>query len=203
MRNWRIALMTVVAIAAGAAVLHEALAQPAPQPVALPTRVAVCDVELVFKNYRKASDLSNDMKKKADEIKAEDDKRDAAIKNLQMEVEQLLQGSNEYQKRQDELQMKVLERKNWRDFQEQLAQREYARLTKIMYDDIMKAVGETAKEQGFQVVLYSDRSDLPTDSATEILRSIERRKVLYSDSSVDLTEKVLLRLNGEYKSGQK
>ena len=201
MNTWRISVVAALALVAGA-LAYNVSAQTGPAGAPPATRVAVCDIVQVFNNYQRAKDLTNDLNKKREEVKAEDEKRQKAIEALQMEVEQLKIGSSEYEKRQSELQQKVIERKTWREFQDAQALREHTRLTRDMYEEMVGMVSAVAREEGYHLVLYTEHGDIPAENTQETLRQIERRKVLYSDPSIDLSEKVLMRLNGAYKSGK-
>ena len=81
------------------------------------------------------------------------------------------------------------------------ATREHQGLTEAMYREILDVIQTVAKEQGDTLVLYRDDIDLKSDSITELLSKITRRKVLYSDPGMDITDLVLARLNERYKAG--
>jgi hypothetical protein len=50
-----------------------------------------------------------------------------------------------------------------------------------------------------QLVLDRQRQDVEAETTNDLLRQMERRKVLYCDESLDLTETVLLRINEAYR----
>ena len=77
--------------------------------------------------------------------------------------------------------------------------REHHRLTKEMYEEINKVIAAVARDRGVQVVFYAERESLQTRDTPELLQLIERRKVLYADPSVDMTEEVLTRANEGYR----
>ena len=81
--------------------------------------------------------------------------------------------------------------------------REHHRLTRDMYDEIRRMVAQVARDNGFQLILYREKEEQPTENTPELLQQIERRKVLYCDDEVDITAPVLTRLNQTYTSGSK
>lgn len=208
MKKSHVWLLAAAAVVIGAVIWRESMAQSNVPAAPAATRVGVCDIEQIFRNYQRAKDLLAEMNKKNEDIKNEDEKRSKAVMALQAEVEGLLKNSKEREKRESELQMKAIEQKNWREFQETLTMREYVRLQMELYDDIVKTIGETAKENGVQMVLYQDRGEMTMDYnepnvMKAVRNSIQTRKVLYSDPSLDLTDRVLLKLNDKYKAGRK
>jgi len=197
MKATQIGLLLVAALAAGALVLSQSSAQPASRP-APATRVAACDVVEVFNNYQRAKDLTARLEEKRKAITAENDQRKKAIDAVNMELSGLKEGSPEHEKRLGEMQRLEIERKAYLQFQEAVVMREHHRLTRDMYDQIRKVVAQVAREQGYQIVLYRERDEQPTESTPELLQLIERRKVLYCDDSVDVTAAVLGKLNQSY-----
>ena len=67
-----------------------------------------------------------------------------------------------------------------------------------MYEQILKTIGDVARENGYAIVLYKESASQPSKNTPELLQQIERRKVLHCDESVDLTALVLGRLNTSY-----
>lgn len=167
-----------------------------------PTRVAVCDMLEIFSSYQRAKDFLAKLTQRRQEIQAESEKRAKAIESIQMELEGLKVGSSEYEQRLNEAQRLNFEHKAWLEHQDATVGREYYRLTKQMYEEVVQTVGQVAKDEGFQIVLYYQRVVLQSDNTTELLRQIERQKVIYSDEGLDITASVLSRLNEAYSSSK-
>jgi len=201
MKKLQVIAILIAAVIGAGAIFQNSFAQEKPQPQA--TKVAVCDVVMVFKNYQKAKDLTEKLKNRLDEIKAESDKRNKAIERIKMDMDQLKAGSKEYDDRLNEMTKLTIERDAWLTFQDDLAKRENFRLTKEMYDEILKIIEHVSKDRGFDLVLFKESNDLQSRNLDELLQQMARRKVLYSSQTLDLTEEVLIRLNQEYKAGQK
>jgi len=198
----KIHLVLLSATLMGAAMLlNQSFAQEKPAPG--PTRTAVCDVVAVFKSYDRAKDLTNKLKTRLDEIKAESDDRAKKIEKIKLTLDELKAGSKEYDAQLDKMTQLTIERDAWLTFQDELAKRENLRFTKDMYQEVLAASEKVAKERGFQLVLFREASDQPVRTLDELLQQMARRKVLYSDPSLDITESVLRQLNQDYAAGKK
>jgi len=199
MSNPRLILALLAGAAIGAVVFEVSVAQPAGEGAPAATRVGVCDVVQIFNNYEKSKVLSARLTDQRNQIKAEDDKRRKEIDGLQMELEALKEGSPEHEKRLQRLQELTIQLQVWQQFQQSLIMRRHHQLTQELYEEILRTIDAVAKERGFQVVLYAQRT-MPTGKDTpELLRMIELRKVVYSAPGLDLTDTVLARLNESYR----
>ena len=194
---WKWLVAAALAIGA-AAVLSEALAQGRTAAAAKPTRVGVCDIVAVFNGNDKANDLREMLEKKRKAIQAEDEKRAKAIQASQEELAAYKKGSGQYEKMLNEIQRLSYERKAWLEFQNAMILREYQRLTREMYDEILQVIAQVARQGGIDVVIYTERDMPSTDDRRELLSMIERRKVLFAADDVDITSATLAALNKAY-----
>ncbi len=202
MKNRSLILAFVLAGAAAGLVVPFATAQNKPATASAPTKVAVCDMELVFKNYDKANDIKADLDQKAQNIKSEADARTKALDKITQQLESLKSGSGEYEAKVLELTRLSVERDSWLAVQQQLTTRERHRRAKEMYKDISDTIAKVAKERGYDLVLYIEPAQQETRTLEEMLQVIARRKVLYNDPSLDITDLVLPRLNEQYKAAK-
>ena len=198
MKSSKTLLLVVGALAAWAILLGTLRAQPRRGAAGAPTRVGVCDIAEVFNNYKRARDLTTKLDARRQRIKSENEKRTKAIESLQMELERLKEGSKKYEQTLNEIQRLSIERQAWLQFQDSLAVRDHHRLTKEMYQEILKMVGAIAEAKGMDLVLYREGSAPPTKNIAELLRAIQTRKILYSADTIDVTEETLRRLNDTY-----
>ncbi len=201
MKAARVYVLVIAALLGGAVLLDRSFAQP-PSTAAGPTKVAVCDVVKVFNNYNRAKDLTATLNDKRETVKAEAEKRLQAINTIGMELEELVRGSKEYERRFNDVQRLTIERTAWLQYQEALVMRDHHRLTKEMYQETIKMVGLIAQERGVQIVLSRMSEDFQSENTPQLLQQIERRKVLYAADSVDLTDTVLKRLNEAYRASK-
>ncbi len=190
-------LLIGVAILSTFAMSPSSAQVPAAVPAA--TRVAVCDVVEVFNNYERAKDLTAKLNLRRKGIQAENKKRKNAIDEIGDELNRLKEGGDEYEKRLSEMQRLTIDRKAWLQFQEARALREHHRLTKAMYEEIIKAIEAEAKSKGYDLVIYAERGGLRSTDTPSLLQEIAQRKVLYFADRVDITSTVLARLNRTYR----
>ena len=197
MKSSQIVLVLVVAIAAGLVIATHLDAQAGAPAAAGP--IAVCNVPEIINNYQKAKDFNAALTKEVGQMKKEDDKRVEAIKNLVKELKLLAVGSEEYEQRFSEQQRLKINRDAWVKFKQGQVVRRRQKLTREMYDEVQKAIGNVAKSRGFKIVLYQQRGKLLATTTTEMLAEISQRKVVYSDESIDITAGVLTSLNAAHQ----
>ncbi len=201
MKAARVYVLVIAVLLGGAVLLDRSFAQP-PSTAGGPTKVAVCDVVKVFKNYNRAKDLTAALNGKRETVTAEAEKRLQAINTIGMELEELVRGSKEYERRFNEARRLTIERTVWLKFEEDLMMRDHHRLTKEMYQETIKMVGLIAQERGVQIVLSRMSEDLQSENTPQLLQQIERRKALYATDDVDMTDTVLKRLNEAYRASK-
>lgn len=197
MKASRIYLLVIFALVALAALLTNAVAQPAAPAGG---RVAFCDLVLVFNTYQRAIDMTTELNERRKAIEAENNKRTKAIEAINMELQNYKKGSQQYEKTLNEVQRQSIELEAYLRFQEQLALREHRSLTEEMYNEIIAAVAKAATQQGASVVLQREQEQLNTDDTKVMLQQIYNRKVLYFDERLDITDAILTSLNQAYKA---
>ncbi len=197
MNTHRILVLTIVVLLAGTLWLGRVTAQPAAVAPAQ-TRVAVVDVAQVFNNSQQAKDLTSELEQRRQALQVEAQQRQRELEALRMDLDALAPGSDAYQAKLDQIEQAGVSAQVWQRVEEAKLQRTHNRLTEAMYNRILEAIGQVAQEQGFQLVLYRDNLDMPTDTQRELMSKIALRKVLYHDPGLDITDAVLARVNQQY-----
>jgi len=72
-----------------------------------------------------------------------------------------------------------------------------------VYTEIVRLAGTVARERGYDLVQRIDRMPVLESGDPDVMGEIERRGVLYSDPSIDLSAEVLERLNRGYAARKK
>ncbi|MBI3855985.1 MAG: hypothetical protein HY293_09880 [Planctomycetes bacterium] len=72
-----------------------------------------------------------------------------------------------------------------------------------VYAEIVRLSGVVAKERGLDLVQRADRMPAVEGAEADILAQIDRRQVVYSDPSVDLTSEVIDRINRQHADKKK
>ena len=194
-----LALLAAFGLVAGALLLRDSLAQTSAPATLSPARVAVCDIQEVFANYARATDLLAQLNDKRQALTTEDEQRGKALDAIQAELSALKRGSKEYEARLAEAERLRIDRAVAMQYKEGVLRRDHRRLTLEMYEEINKTLAAVAKDKGLDLVLYRDGELVDTDETLELLAQIRTRKVLYSDDRLDITAEVLDRLNAAYR----
>jgi len=207
MRSIRWYMLVIAACAAGAVWAglsgRLSLAQIAPEPATVSFEkisVAVCDVVEVFNNYKAAVDLNAQLEERQSQIEEESKSRLKAIEAKQMELESYKRGSDQYERTLMEIQRLAIDRKGWLELEKAKALRWHGLQSQKMYEEILRMIGGVARRRNVQVVLYREALAVQSEGTVELIREIERRKVLYWDSRLDITTDVLTAINQEYES---
>jgi len=161
--------------------------------------VAVLNVVVLFdKLLEKAAadtELANMKKKASEELTTQQ----AEIETLQKKLESFNEGTKEYTERQEEMLRKALALKNARDYAEAKYQKETFVRTKGLYKKINDSVADYAKQNGIGLVLIADNAEMDKVQNPEMLQAlVSTRKVLFYDTSYDITTAVLTKMNTDY-----
>ncbi len=200
--SWR------VIVAGGAALggllfgAHLLQAQAGPNAGGGAGRVAVIDVVKVFNDYVLQRDLSNELKDAQTRLEAEAKTRQQRIDGLNATVTALDPSDPTYKERVQEMLRMQIDNKVWYDTMQATVTRELSVWSNNIYADIASIVGETARERGFDVVLYKEEFEAGADPEA-IKERIRRRKVVWSSGNVDLSNDVLAKLNQRYSAQPK
>jgi Skp family chaperone for outer membrane proteins len=162
------------------------------------SRVAVCDVVRVFRNYDRAKELASQLNKRKTTIDAENEERGRAIEDIQAKLSRLNRGSEAYEEQFAKAQQLTIERQAWYQFQTAVAMREHHRLTRQMYGQILDAVAKVAEQQNIGMVLFQPAELPETEDTQQLMQLMQSRTILYADESADVTEDVLLMLNSAH-----
>jgi Skp family chaperone for outer membrane proteins len=190
-------LLAVTALCA-AALVHQALAQPAgPAPAA--TRIATCNVVQLFREYNKAKTITVELEQQKQQI--EQAQRDAAQTIQRREAllnDQYRRGTDSYEQEWEKIQLMKMDAQRDYNLAMGKAVRKYQRATLEVYQDITRAVGTVAKAKGYDIVLYQDPETIQPGTPQEMLSQIQQKKILYSPDNADITAEVLVQLDRRY-----
>ncbi len=202
MRKSQVLIVAAALLVGGVLLMRHSGAQQA-DVTAGPTSLAVCDIEAIFRNYDRATDLLERLNDDRIRIKNEYEQRGKAVQALELELGALKEGSEEFEARFQEIQRLGIESNTYLQFNESLIRRKHHRLTEEMYQEILVGIARAAQEKGIDLVLYLDEQVAQSaKDAMELLAQIRNRKVLYSRESLDITQVVLDRLNQAYRDSQ-
>lgn len=171
-----------------------------------PTAVAVVDIDAV------SAELE-EFKARVGEINVKREKRVAQLRaiserigEINVELEALADGEQErgieLSIEGSALQADLQQKQNLFQQEADLLQ---AALTRELYGKITQAVARIAERDGYDIVLFDDKSISLNDQAAASfagsVNAIKSKKVLYASDVVDVTNSVLALMNNEFASG--
>jgi Skp family chaperone for outer membrane proteins len=168
----------------------------------LPTRAAVVDLVKVFNEYQRTKDINDRLTKQQQELQTQRKEKVDRIEALKAELENFHPDSKDYYERQKELLKLSIELDSFTRVTAEDIKRDFQVLTKDIYTEMLKAIEQVAKTNGYDMVLYMDKMDIEGDNFQTLLEKIRERKVLYADSQFDVTNAVLDYINQAYKLKQ-
>ena len=163
-------------------------------------KIGVVDIIKVFDDYAKSDDLekglteeleafNNEMKFLKDEL----DKLEAFIEQLSADSGLRVEKVSEYAVKKQAYQARMgAEQRRWMVKQ--------SKLLMELYGDIVGAVGEYAKAEGYTLVMKADSGSVRGESPDEVQLRIAIRPVLYYSSMHDLTDDIIKVLNESYEA---
>ena len=163
-------------------------------------RVAVVNVPAVSEQYLRTTDLEAEFEKlrKAfnEQREALQSRVDRTARSLQ---EELKPGTEEHWERRKQLALLDAELQVFVESEGQKVESKISSSLRAIFDDILAATREIARERGIDVVLASDQmpKNVP-ESSTQVRQQIMLQKVLYWSPGVDLTDDVIARVNAKY-----
>lgn len=202
--HWAIAATIVLSLSLFAQSASAQSPQAAPgQPAAhsgagqaLPgTRIALLDVNRIFKNHERFKAAMEGMKHNVEAAETDVRKQRDAITKLIEDLQMLKKGTPEYKeleeaiaKRQADLQVAVGLKKN------EFVQRE-AENYNAVYQEILQEVNYFCRENAIDVVLRFNGEAADVEQPQSVLAFINRQ-VVWNTPGLDITDAVLQRLNG-------
>lgn len=170
----------------------------ASRPAAIePARIATVDIQFVFQglNRRQAADdrlvaLATELDEEATGLKEE-------IEALNNDLEIFPAGSAKHQELLEQIGRVSFDLSAHLEFASQKLDREKARTLRVIYADIKSAVAAWSRQNGVDLVVVNDAVvPVPRDaSENETMRQISARRLLYSDSVIDISREMINFMN--------
>ncbi len=174
---------------------------PAAMAQDAPIRVAVCNVVKVFQDLDESKDIQTRLKSELEKIRLDSQRKDAEIKEIQKRLTQYKPGSTAWIDTNKQLTEAVVQFEVWARSTELQIMRTEKEYLKSQFEKVRDAVKEIAEEKKVDLVLTERRPDVsnieklkPDDLRALLLQT----DVLFSNSKVDITDEVVLRMNKKY-----
>jgi len=161
--------------------------------------IGIISVRKIFQDCKRGARYSEQASAEQQRLKAELEKMSKEVEAGEAGLKALKPGSGDYMAQMKEL---LEKRANYRAKQELYGQQMELTdqmWTKELYQDILRTVGEVAKEKGLKLVLREEEIDFSETNVTELGLTMRTHKVLYSGGCVDITGEITARLDAAEK----
>ncbi len=168
---------------------------------AAPTAVAVIDVGRLTDEIDEAGEWDMKLEALQSSMNSEGQEAQAAMERRLKESE----GTEDVEKRQeirDEVALMQLQLEQWAKFKGQELDRERSLKWQSIYRNLRREAQKVAEADGYELVLVNDSAgEIRTQAGTQasmeqqVLTQILNRRILYSGSTIDITDQVVVRMN--------
>lgn len=161
--------------------------------------VATIDVNVVFNEYQRQKDLTEELRQWQEKSRLESEARRQKIDAAQAALDALSPGDPVAPARWRELVQMQIDFKNWSEYTQAEMQREIGLWTAKVYQEIVTATEELARARGLDVVLFRDEFR-PAGNPEQVREQILRRSLIYASAATDVSQPVLEKLNAAYRA---
>jgi Skp family chaperone for outer membrane proteins len=170
-------------------------------------RAAVCNPAKVFEQLDERKAASDRMQADREKLKAEAARRQAEIKDLEQQRNDLKPGTPQHNEKTQLLMARVIEFEVWARIQDaELARRE-KEMVKQLFDKIITACKVVAEQKKLDLILAERKPEIPDLAdpkltADQVRMLLNQNDVLYKNDKADVTQAVILQLNQDYARGR-
>ena len=174
------------------------IAVPAATQAQEPLKIGCVNLTAVLKEYDRRKEMENDLRNVTLSLRRDLESRMAKINRYRDEIEQLAEGSAERRALEDEARAALARYQQAAQENREMFDRQSALMMAGLYEDILREVEALAKEEGYDMVLKNQVSELEPMSHDQAVLQISQRVVLYSKPEHDISEALIARLNAAY-----
>jgi Skp family chaperone for outer membrane proteins len=162
------------------------------------TNVAVINLSVVFDQYRLTKDLEAKFASRQRQMEAEAQKQRDEIEVKRQALASFKPGTDDYSARRDEVAKMVIEYQVRTEVQNERLRESHKQWLLKIYQDVRSAVAAVAKEDGVDLVLTYEEVSADAPDSKALRQQLLLEKVFYFGDKLDLTEKVISRVNADY-----
>jgi len=161
-------------------------------------KIGIVDISSVFEKYQKRIDLDQELKEQEKGFQDEINKKRKEIIDLDEETQLLDLGSESRNSNENLLERKNVELEGYAKFAERQLLKKYKDFFESIYQEVVQKVEEIGKQEGFDLVIKKEESEVKSGKISDLQFKIGIRTVLYHSDSVDITLDVIDALNTSY-----
>ena len=171
--------------------------------VVQPTAVALVNVERALNELEELKALNKSLESRATSRQEKLDTLKKEQESLQAELAELPSNNKE---RQREIRARMFElnetiKARFNAYQT-LIDIEKGEIIAPLYAKLLAAVQEVAVKEGYEMVLFDDRSlQVPNGVQSVVNDAIQQKSILYANDRVDITSRVVLMMNNKFQAG--
>ena len=201
--NVRIAVMAGM-VACAAWLLTLARPAAADEAGAPPIKVAVCDPITVLTKIQEGKDVMAKWKQDLETLQNQANVKQAQLQTEGDEIKLLLPTSDEYQAKIEKFTQDQANTQAWVQAAKFNMARKQREEQKKLFAEVLKSVADVAKEQGITLVINSAHAEFPEidkqPDPNAFFQTILMHSSLYSDVSLDITDKVIIAMDKTYSA---
>lgn len=181
--------LTITAAAVGGAAMKAA-----------PTAVAVVDAEKLFDQLTERQAIEADIRSKAETLQQQERDKKEKIQQMQGSLDMLNPGTKAFQEQQAELEKAVLNLQVWVQYEQQKLNRQRQTQVEGLFKKVLDAIERVSVDEGYDAVLFQSQSIARSSGNSNQPVTVPIRIVAWNKDSIDLTDRILTRMNNEYSN---
>ncbi len=165
-----------------------------------PTAVAVIDSDKVLNQLKERLQIQADLQERSNQLQAEKQEREKQIAGLRADLDLLQPGSQAWTEKNLEIRKALIELDSWSKIETYTLQQESQMLSQKLVREMIEVVGRVADESGFDLVI-DQKQQVPVQNQQGQSSRATMQIVLWHSDAVDLTDRVIQRMNNEFEAG--
>ena len=159
--------------------------------------IAVISVQKIFKDCKKSAGYRQEAAAERRRIEANLEKLSKEIEAEEAGLETLKAGSSDYMAQVKKIfQKRARLRADTEYYNREMALKE-RRMVEGLYEDILREIGEVAKQKDLDLVFERSEPELSALSPQELDDTSSTHKLLYSGDCLDITDEVMARVDAK------
>lgn len=160
-----------------------------------PPRYGVVDLGEVMRSFGEVQEMRAKLEKRAEEYRKEGEARQKKIEDVRFNRDQEHPDSPKWFELQKELNRLTVELELWDKFEKKDIQAESLEQQSRLYKRVLMAVEEVCTQMGLDMALQLDAINLRDPNEVITSQRMTVRAVVFAAPTVDLTKKVIARVN--------
>ena len=161
------------------------------------SKIGTVSILKVFRDCKRSAAHRTEFNAEQNRIRAELQTLSKEIEAQEAGLRALKQDSSDYLVQRKDLIDKQVRLEAQQEFNKEQAILKQYKLSKELYQDILRITSELAEQKGLDLVLEKNEIDEISLSVNEISRTMSTHKVLYSGGCIDISDEVVARLDKE------